>query len=149
MSQSVSGPDDARNIVGWIAVGLTVLVASLFAMYAGSEALADKHPGLASSLARMLTVMALGLAALRWPGIGGGLLVAAAMASGLQFALVSGVAFLTGAQTYIPVIAAGFLYLFGRPAPRRLAAGLIATVPVIALGSGVLLAAWFRAQITG
>lgn len=130
-----------QQLLGWAAVGLSTLAASFWACWGIVENFHEGwwHPSLLSNLALMLLqylspmimFMAAALAALRWPRIGGGLHVAAA---------VGVAAFLRGAAPMVvypflvaPLVFMGVSYWLGRPRPRRWAVVSIVALPLLGL----------------
>lgn len=114
-----------ERIFGWVAVALSVLLGSFLGMFAGGELFTEGWGATLAHLAQVLVVVILALVALRWPRIGGSLLVLAGLAVGATFRFHVSVAFL-----FAPLIMTGLLYFFGRPTPLRLAYSFVAGIPL-------------------
>lgn len=135
-----------RQIVGWIAVGVSTAIASLWAFWGTVEGF---HEGwyyrsfpmnlglmLAQYLLPMLLFQGVSLVSLRWPGPGSGLHFAAAVAAAwfLRRASLTVVVPLV----VVPLLMLSAAYWWGRPRPRQWAAVLLIAVPFAAvLASGV------------
>jgi hypothetical protein len=74
----------------------------------------------------MFAFMGAALLAIRWPRLGGAIHAAAAITAIALYRSGAGVIFIA-----LPLIALGGLYAFGRPQPRRRAAGLVGAVPLL------------------
>jgi hypothetical protein len=131
---------DKRQIVGWIAVGLSIVITCLWAFWGIIE---NFHEGwyfesllsnvglmLAQYLSPMLIFMGVTLVSIFWPRIG----------AGLHGILALGVAWFFDALTntvtlflMVPLIGLGALYWFGRPQPRKVAASLAMGLPLLTL----------------
>jgi hypothetical protein len=130
-----------QQFLGWAAVGLSTLAACFWAFWGIIE---NFHEGwyhssnwmnlgvmLAQYLLPMILFVVAALVAIRWPRIGSGTHVAAAL----------GVAwFLRGASPTVvyrfivcPLVFMGISYWVGRPRPRRWAVGVVAGLPLITL----------------
>jgi hypothetical protein len=139
---------NAANLLGWIGVTLVTLLSSYWAFWGVNEAF---HEGWCKPLLSMrllqvlaylgpaLVLCALTLVGLRWPRLGGtlflltSLLIAALIVyDGANFGPL-----ITTLLTAVPALI-GFLFLFGRPKPKRLAYGVSLGLPVlITIGFGV------------
>jgi hypothetical protein len=131
----------SQQILGWLAVALSTLLCCFWAFWGGIE---NFHEGwhypsllmnlglmLVQYLSPMLLVLAAALMGLRWPWLGGGLHITAALAVAWFFRSSASVivyAFIAG-----PLMLLGALYWFGRPQPRRWAAAIVAGVPLLTL----------------
>ena len=131
---------DKRQIVGWIAVALSLVITCLWAFWGIIE---NFHEGwyfesllsnvglmLAQYLSPMLIFMGVTLVSIFWPRVG----------AGLHGILALGVAWFFGGLTnpvtlllILPLIGLGALYWFGRPQPRKVAASLALGLPLLAL----------------
>lgn len=134
---------NSRRVLGWLAVGCSTVVASLWAFWGAIE---NFHEGwylaslgqnlglmLLQYLAPMLTVMLLGLGSLwhRWAGLALHLGVAAGLYAWIRLRTPAGI------MLELSIAGLGLLYLLGRPEPRRRAVALLAGLPVlVALVSG-------------
>lgn len=130
-----------RPILGWIAVGLSTLAASFWAFWGIIE---NFHEGwyyrsVAMNLAMMvvqylmpmLVFAGAGLIAIRWPGLGGGLHVVAALLAAWHFRGAAPV--VVYVSIVGPLILMGLFFWLGRPQPRRWAAAAVAGFPLIVL----------------
>ncbi|MDX1414168.1 MAG: hypothetical protein R3293_08250 [Candidatus Promineifilaceae bacterium] len=129
-----------RKIIGWIAIGISILITSFWAFWGMIE---NFHEGwyfeswlanvglmFAQYLSPMLVFLSLTLMAIVWPRVGAGLhWLFALFAVGFFHALTNPVMFLL----IIPLLGLGLLYWFGRPQPRLLAAALAITLPLLTL----------------
>jgi hypothetical protein len=131
---------DKRQIVGWIAVGLSVVITCIWALWGIKE---NFHEGwyyesflsnvglmFVQYLSPMLIFMGVTLLSIRWPRFGGGLHVIFALLIGWFFQSF------TNPGTFlliVPLIGIGVLYWFGRPQPRRLAVSLAIGLPILTL----------------
>jgi hypothetical protein len=126
---------DRRTYAGWVAVGLSVLIAGFWAYWGSIETFHEgwyfhsfwKNVGLmfAQYLSPMMIFVLLSLASIRLPRIGAILHIA------LGFAIPLFVVRTHAALLFIaaPLIVLGLLYWWGRPRPLRLAYGCVALVP--------------------
>lgn len=89
MSETTSAQMEKRQrVMGWVAVALSTLAASVLGIVAGEEVIMRDWLGALSHAAQMLVVIVATLVALRWPQFGGSLLVLAGLGFMLQLALV-------------------------------------------------------------
>jgi hypothetical protein len=129
-----------RQAAGWIAVGLSTLVACYWAFWGIIE---NFHEGwyfeswlsnlglmFLQYLSPMILTIGVALISIYWPRIGGSLHVILAIFAVWFFQAFSNpVMFLL----ITPIAALGVLYWFGRPQPRRMAAFLAAGLPFLTL----------------
>ena len=130
--------DRQRNILGWVAVGLSTVVASYWAFWGILE---NFHEGwfghsLGQNLAMMLhyfvmmiVFLVAALLGIRWPTVGGGVHVVAALAAAWFFwnaAALLLYPFIVG-----PLVVMGVCYWLGRPQPRRLAVVIVTGLPLL------------------
>jgi hypothetical protein len=131
---------DKRQIVGWIAVGFSIVITCFWAFWGIIENFHEGwyHESLLSNvglmfvqyLSPMLIFMGVTLISIRWPRFGGGLHVIFALLAAWFFgALTNTVTFLL----ILPLIGIGVLYWFGRPQPRRIAVSLAVGLPLLTL----------------
>jgi hypothetical protein len=128
------------QIMGWIAVGLSTAITSVWAFWGILE---NFHEGwyfeslwrnlgmmLVQYLSPMLIFMGVTLISISWPRFGGGLHGLIAL-----FAVWFFKAFSNAATFLIilPLIGLGALYWFGRPRPRKLAVSLVVGLPILTL----------------
>jgi hypothetical protein len=131
---------DRRQIVGWIAVGLSTLITCIWSVWGILE---NFHEGcwypslwsnlglmLAQYLSPMLLFMGVTLVSIRWPRYG----------AGLHVLLSLGAAWFFGASSnagvfliMVPLVGIGVLYWFGRPEPRKAAVALATGLPILVL----------------
>ena len=131
---------DKRQIVGWIAVGLSTVITCFWALWGISENFHEgwHHESLLSNvglmfmqyLSPMLIFMGVTLVSIFWPRVG----------AGLHGILALVVAWFFGALTntvtlllILPLIGLGALYWFGHPQPRKIAASLVMGLPLLTL----------------
>ena len=126
------------QIVGWIAVGLSIAITCFWAFWGIIE---NFHEGwyyesllsniglmFAQYLSPMLIFMGVTLISIFWPRLGGGLhVIFAALAAWFFQAFTDTVLLLL----IMPLIGLGVLYWFGRPQPRKLAAILAVGLPML------------------
>jgi hypothetical protein len=143
VGESHQHPSRARRILGWVATGISTLLASLWAFWGAIE---NFHEGWYSTSVfenlvmmiiqyggPMLVFLILTSLALRFPIAGGLLHIALGFGIALFFGRGAGV-FMIG----IPLAVLGLLYVFGRPSPRKRAYQIAIGLPVlIYLGSSV------------
>jgi len=131
---------DKRQIVGWIAVGLSTVIACVWAFWGIIE---NFHEGwyyesllsnvglmFVQYLSPMLIFMGVTLISIRWPRFGGGLHVIFALLAAWFFQAFS------NAATFLlitPLIGIGAMYWFGRPQPRKIAVSLAVGLPILTL----------------
>jgi len=134
-----------RNIVGWIVVGLSVVVACLWAFWGINENFHEGwyHRSLLGNLglmfvqylSPMLAFMVLALLSISWPRLGAGL--HAILAAFLIWFFRRG-SFAAIFLVITPLLISGAMYWYGRPRPRRLAMGLVIGLPLLTLvGFGI------------
>jgi hypothetical protein len=131
---------DKRQIVGWIAVGLSIAITCFWAFWGIIE---NFHEGwyyesllsnlglmFVQYLGPMLIFMGVTLTSICWPRVGAGLhgILALVVAWFFQ-ALTNTVTFFL----IVPLIGLGVLYWFGRPQPRKLAFFLAIGLPILTL----------------
>ena len=129
------------QVLGWVSVGLSTLAASFWAFWGIIE---NFHEGwffpslwanlglmVLQYLSPMILFLAVALVAIRWPRIGGGLHVAAAVGAAWFFRGASPTVvypFIAG-----PLVFMGVAYWFGQPRPRRWAVAAVVALPLITL----------------
>lgn len=153
---SAPGADNRRRrVVGWVAVALTVLVASSFAAFAGGELFMEEAegfgwPAMLGHLAQAAPVVLIGIIAVRWPRIGGSLILLLGVGFLIVPAVVAnsseGIGAIFAALGYaapvlVPIAAAGLLYFYGVPSRRKLTYALVVAVPVAFFALSALLSA--------
>lgn len=131
-------PSKTRNLLGWVAVGLSLAVSGLWSVWGILE---NFHEGWYSSslwenlrlmfiqyVPFALTFILLPILAIRWHKIGLGLFLALAVFVPIFF---SGASFdVVYLMLAFPLVGLGILFFFGRPQPVRLAIGLLAGIPL-------------------
>ena len=129
-----------RQIVGWIAVGLSTAITCVWAFWGILE---NFHEGwhyeswlanvglmFTQYLSPMLIFLGVTVISIIWPRLGGGLHVIFALLVAWFFeAFTNTIIFLLIA----PLIGLGALYWFGRPQPRRIAISLAIGLPLLTL----------------
>ena len=129
-----------RQIIGWIAVGLSMTITCFWAFWGIIE---NFHEGwyyqswlsnlglmVVQYLSPMLIFMSLTLISIAWPRIGGGLHIGFALFAAWFFqAFTNPVMFLL----IVPLVGLGVLYWFGRPQPRKIALSLAIGLPMLTL----------------
>jgi len=134
-----------RKILGWVAVGISTAVASLWAWWGISE---NFHEGwyyesivqnLSLMFAQYLSIaiifVLLTVVAIRWRRIGSAILTIAAVGLVLFF---SGFGVAASALIIPPLLIIGLLFWFGRPKPKRLAVMIVVIIPIIIIiGFGI------------
>lgn len=131
---------DKRQLIGWIAVSISILITCLWAFWGIVE---NFHEGwyfesllsnlglmFAQYLSPMLIFLAVTLVAIYWPRIGGSLHAVIALLAIWFFQAFS------NAATFLiilPLIGIGALYWIGRIKPRKLAASFIVGLPMLTL----------------
>ena len=131
---------DKRQIVGWIAVGLSTAITCLWAFWGIIETfhegwyyeswLANVGLMLVQYLSPMLIFMGVTLISVLWPRFGGSLHVVCALLAAWFFgAFTNTVVFLLIA----PLVGIGVLYWFGRPRPCKTAVSLAIGLPILTL----------------
>ena len=131
---------DRRQIVGWMAVGLSTTIACFWAFWGIVE---NFHEGwyygslwtnlglmLAQYLSPMLLFVAVTLVSIVWPRVGAGLhgIIAILVAWFLR-----GSSNAIGLFLMVPLIGLGALYGFGRPRPRKAAIFVAVGLPLLIL----------------
>ena len=129
-----------RKAVGWIAVGLSIAITCLWALWGIVENyhegwyLASLLPNLGLMLVQylspMLVFMGVTLTSIAWPRVGAGLHVCAALLVAWFFEAWTNTVILF---LLLPLIGLGVLYWLGRPRPRRLALSLAIALPLLTL----------------
>jgi hypothetical protein len=131
---------DKRQIVGWIAVGLSTVITCFWAFWGIIE---NFHEGwyyesllsnlglmFVQYLSPMLIFMGVTLISIAWPRLGAGLHgILALLVAWFFGAFTNAVTFVL----MVPLIGLGVLYWFGRPQPRRIAACLAIGLPLLTL----------------
>ena len=131
---------DKRKVVGWIAVGISIVITGFWAFWGIIE---NFHEGwyneswlsnlglmLVQYLSPMLIFMGITLISIYWPGFGSGLHIVLALLAVWFFQVFS------NAATFLiitPLIGLGLLYWFGRPQPRKIALSLVIGLPMLTL----------------
>ena len=131
---------DKRQIVGWIAVGLSTAITCFWALWGILETFHEGwyHESLLSNLglmfvqylSPMLIFMGVTLISISWPRFGGGLHMILALLAVWFFQAFS------NAATFLiitPLFGLGLLYWFGRPQPRRIAVAMAIGLPILTL----------------
>lgn len=129
-----------RQIVGWIAVVVSTCVTCIWAFWGIIE---NFHEGwyfqswianvglmFVQYLSPFLIFFIVTLISIFWPRIGGVSHMVFALAAIWFFNAFSNAAVFL---LIIPFIGLGFLYWFGRPEPRKLAAGIVIGLPILTL----------------
>jgi hypothetical protein len=140
---------DKRQIVGWIAVGLSIVITCFWAFWGIIE---NFHEGwyfesllsnlglmIVQYLSPMLIFMGVTLVSIFWPRIGAGLHGILALGAAWFFEAWTNTVLLF---LMLPLIGLGALYWFGRPQPRKVAASLALGLPLLTLivsGTGPVL----------
>ena len=147
-----------QRIMGWVAVALSTLIAAFFAMFAIGEAFSEGWGAFLAHGAQMLPVVLFGVIAVRWPRVGGSLLLLAALVLLLvpvitRLIVVQGATILDTlrvmvwmVQLALPIILAGILFFYGRPSPRKLAYGIIVGVPLAVFAVGAMIGGVFAGE---
>jgi hypothetical protein len=131
---------DKRQILGWIAVGLSTLITCFWAFWGIIE---NFHEGwyyesfpsnvglmVVQYLSPMFIFMGVALISILWPRVGGALhAVLALLVAGFFQAWTSTVTLFLIA----PLVGIGALYWFGRPQPRKIALSLALGLPILTL----------------
>jgi hypothetical protein len=131
---------DKRQIVGWIAVGFSIVITCVWAFWGIIETFHEGwyYESLLSNvglmfvqyLGPMLIFMGVTLVSISWPRVGGSLHVIFALLVAWFFqALTNTVTFFL----VVPLIGIGALYWFGRPQPRKMAVSLAIGLPILTL----------------
>jgi hypothetical protein len=131
---------DKRQIAGWIAVGLSIVITCVWAFWGILETFHEGwyHESLLSNLglmfvqylSPMLIFMGVTLISIYWPRFGGGLHMILALLAVWFFQAFS------NAATFLiitPLFGLGLLYWFGRPQPRRIAVAMAIGLPLLTL----------------
>jgi hypothetical protein len=131
---------DKRQILGWIAVGLSIAITCFWAFWGIIE---NFHEGwyyefllsnvglmFVQYLSPMLIFMGVTLVSIFWPRLGAGLHgILALLVAWFFGAFTNAVTFVL----MVPLIGLGVLYWFGRPQPRKIAACLAVGLPLLTL----------------
>ena len=131
---------DKRQVVGWIAVGLSIVITCVWAFWGISETFHEgwyyesllRNVGLmfVQYLGPMLIFLGVTLVSISWPRFGGLLhAIFALLAAWFFQAFTNTVTLLLIA----PLVGIGLLYWFGRPRPRKMAVSLAIGLPVLIL----------------
>jgi hypothetical protein len=131
---------DKRQIVGWIAVGLSTAITCFWALWGISETFHEGwyYESLLSNLgltfvqylSPMLIFLGVTLISIFWPRLGGGLhAILALLAAWFFGAFTDTVIFFL----ILPFVGIGALYWFGRPRPRKVAVWLVIGLPILTL----------------
>jgi hypothetical protein len=126
-----------QRLLGWAAVGLSTLTACFWAWWGILETF---HEGYGSALWQYLAALphylimtavfvTAALIGIRWPAMGGGLHVAAALVAVWFFRAAAAVMLYPFIVGPLVVMAAG--YWLGRPHPRRRAAAVVSGLPLL------------------
>jgi hypothetical protein len=131
---------DKRQIVGWSAVAISIIITCFWALWGILE---NFHEGwhyaswlsnvglmFAQYLSPMLLFMGLTLVAIFWPRVGAGLLVLFALLAIGFFDVINNPAMLL---LIAPLVGLAALYWYGRPQPRALGAALAVALPLLTL----------------
>jgi hypothetical protein len=131
---------DKRQIAGWIAVGLSIVITCFWAFWGIIE---NFHEGwyyestlsnvglmLIQYLSPMLIFMGVTLFSISWPRIGAGLHVLSAFLAAWFFQAFTNPGTLL---LILPLMGIGVLYWFGQPHPRKTAIYLAVGLPMVTL----------------
>ncbi len=131
---------EKRQIIGWIAVGLSTAITCFWAFWGIIE---NFHEGwylesfwsnlglmLVQYLSPMFIFMAVTLIAIRWPEYGAGVHVILALLAAWFFQASSNAGTLL---VILPLIGLGVLHGFGRPQPRKIAVAVVIGLPILTL----------------
>lgn len=132
--------DRMRAIIGWIAVGISTLATCFWAFWGIIE---NFHEGwyfestwsnlglmIVQYLSPMLLFMVITVISIFWPRLGAALHVVLAVFAAWFFQALSNPVMMV---MIAPLIALGCLYWFGRPMPRKVAAGLVIGLPILVI----------------
>jgi len=124
----------AKRIVGWTAVTVTVLFASLWtyqSIIRYYQPTVDLFAFFVQYLSLTIALVASALVSMKWPKAGLGLHVAVAALFAWLFSLD---AFdMAGPLIAIPLFVLGILYFFGRPEPRKWACRITWGLPLVVI----------------
>jgi hypothetical protein len=131
---------DRRQVVGWIAVGLSVAITCLWAFWGVSETfhegwyyeslLANLGLTFVQYLGPMLGFLVVTLVSVLWPRVGAGMHIVLALFAAWFFeAFKNTVVFFM----LLPLVGIGVLYWYGRPKQRKLALSLAIGLPLLTL----------------
>jgi hypothetical protein len=131
---------DRRQIVGWIAVGLSIIINCFWALWGVLETfhegwyyeslLSNLGLALVQYLSPMLIFIGAALVSLFWPRLGGGLhAILTSLAAGFLGAFTNPAMVIL----ILPLLGIGALYWFGRPQPHKVAVWLVAGLPILTL----------------
>lgn len=133
--------DRQRQILGWIAVGFSTLIACFWAFWGIIENFHEGwyFPSLWQNLGLMLVqyllmtiiFVAVALLSVQWPRLGGLIHVAAGIWAFWFFSGASIVVIVFSIT--LPLLLLGAFYWLGRPEPKKLARGLIIGLPLLTL----------------
>lgn len=131
---------DRRQIVGWMAVGLSTAVTCFWAFWGIIE---NFHEGwyyeswlsnvglmFLQYLSPMLISIGVALVSISWPRFGAGLHIIFALLAAWFFQAFTNTVILL---IIFPLIGIGVLYWFGRPQPRKVAVSLAVGLPILTL----------------
>jgi len=131
---------DKHQIVGWIAVGLSIVITCFWAFWGIIETFHEGwyYESLLSNLglmfvqylSPMLIFMGATLVSITWPRFGGGLHAILALLAAWFFGAFTNTVTLF---LMLPLIGIGVLYWFGRPQPRKIAISLAIGLPILTL----------------
>lgn len=137
---------EKSQIVGWIAVGLSLAITCFWAFWGASETFHEgwyyesflMNVGLSAIqyLGPMLLFMGVGIISIYWPRIGGVIHVVAALFAAWFFNIFANTVIIL---ILVPLVGIGILYWFGSPPPRKTATAWMVGLPiVVALVAGVV-----------
>jgi hypothetical protein len=131
---------DKRQIVGWIAVGLSTAITCFWAFWGIIETfhegwyyeslLANVGLMVVQYLSPMLVFLGVALVSILWPRIGGALHAIFALFAAWFFGALANPAMVI---LIAPLVGLGALHWFGRPQPRKLAVALAVGLPVLTM----------------
>lgn len=129
-----------RNVAGWGAVGVSIVVTCFWAFWGITENFHEGwfYPSLWSNvglmfvqyLSPMLIFMGAALIAIQWPRLGGSLHALGAL---LAFGFFGGASNAGMLFIITPLFLFAALYWVGRPQPRKLATSLVVSLPLLTL----------------
>ena len=136
-----------RIVLGWIAVGLSTLVTSIWAFWGTIENFHEGwyYPSLIQNiglmfiqyLSLMLIFMVIAILAVRFPKFGGILYTIIGIAFCIWIILtrraISASIILSWLPVTVPLVIIGILYFFGRPESRKLAYAIIIGLPLFVI----------------
>lgn len=129
---TAAGVNKRQLAIGWVAVTISVLIASLLGILGAGEAFTEGWPALLSHLVPMLFIILIAVLAVRWPRVGSGVLVLAGLYGFFHFGVFLSMTRLVvhGPVVMLPIVA-GLLYFFGKPIPRKVAYAVLVGIPVV------------------